>query len=588
VSTAIGALTPNLKVEGSPLAANLLGELVSARVERGLGLVGRATLRFSDAGYSLSASDTFALGKQVSISVPDSGELLSGTVTGVNLEQSSNAHPELVVVIDDDAYKLTRGSQAIAYLNRSYTNVIEQIAGRHGLTAAIDATTDVHDYLLQAGSDIEFLNAVVERTGLCWYVDGQKLVVTKVEVGTPDVRLELGTALTEFSVRASGLRPTALTVSGWDPAQQTRVVGNAQQPASAPETPAFLADYVGAKPGGSLPAAESAIAEFPTNQGEANATATSLYGDWAAGAIVARGTSVVSSRIKPGATVGVENAGPASGNYLVSEVDHLYNRNGFFSRFTSGPRRPAGLVDTLGSQPPSPGFTIPGLTVALVTANDDPDGEGRVKVKYASVDDQVESPWARVVSLGAGAGRGVVFQPEVNDEVLVGFEHGDSRRPVVIGGLFSKANTLPTADKLVANGAIDYRRITSRKNHIVELADGGGPTEQHILLKLGTAEHKLRLGADRFDIEVASGKEVTIKAGQAKFDINSSGDVTIEGNNVTIKAKLAVKVEAGSQATLKGAQTAVQGTQVQVKADGVGSVEAGGPLTLKGAMVGIN
>jgi hypothetical protein len=47
-------------------------------------------------------------------------------------------------------------------------------------------------------------------------------------------------------------------------------------------------------------------------------------------------------------------------------------------------------------------------------------------------------------------------------------------------------------------------------------------------------------------------------------------------------------VEAGSQATLKGAQTAVQGTQVQVKADGIASVEATGPLTLKGAMVGIN
>jgi uncharacterized protein involved in type VI secretion and phage assembly len=182
-----------------------------------------------------------------------------------------------------------------------------------------------------------------------------------------------------------------------------------------------------------------------------------------------------------------------------------------------------------------------------------------------------------------------VFQPEVGDEVLVGFERSDTRRPVVIGGLFSAKNQLPTGEKYVTGGAVTYRRITSRKNHVVELADGNDPTTQHILLALGTAEHKLRLGADRFDIEVAQGKPLTIKAGDAKFDISQAGDITIEANNITVKAKMALKLEAGTQAELKGtAQTAVQGAQVQIKADGVGSVEAGGPLALKGAMVAIN
>jgi uncharacterized protein YjlB len=141
---------------------------------------------------------------------------------------------------------------------------------------------------------------------------------------------------------------------------------------------------------------------------------------------------------------------------------------------------------------------------------------------------------------------------------------------------------------VVANGAVDYRRITSRKNHILEIADGNDPGTQHILLVLGTAAHRLRLGADRFDVEVGSGKPVTIKAGSAKFDINASGDVTIEGANITINATMALKLEGGTQATLKGVQTAVQGTQVDVKADGVGNVQASGPLTLKGAMVAIN
>lgn len=586
MSTAVGVLAPTIKVDGSPLAANWLNEVVSVRVQRALGLVGRATLRFTDPGYSLSATDTFALGKKVVIADPANGDLIDGTVTGVNLEQSANSQPELTVVVDDDAYKLTRGTKVLTYLNASYSDVIHQIAQRNGLQVQVDSTSDVHEYLLQAGSDIEFLNSMVERVGLCWRVDGHQLVVTKIEHDSPVLTLTLGQTLTEFSVRASGLRPTAVTVSGWDPATQKRVVGKAR--ITTPNVPAFLTKYVGSAPSAPLSAAAAAVAESPSTQSEAGTAATSMYDDWAADAVVARGTCDVSSLIKPGVTLSVRDAGPASGDYLVSEVEHAYDRHGFFSRFVCGPRRPAGLVDTLGSEPPSPGFTIPGLMVAVVTANDDPDGAGRVKVKYATVDDQIESPWARVVSLGAGASRGVVIQPEVNDEVLIGFEHGDSRRPVVIGGLFSAKNALPTANKVVANGAVDYRRITSRKNHILEIADGNSPDSQHILLVLGTAAHRLRLGADRFDVEVGSGKPVTIKAGSAKFDISASGDVTIEGNNVTIKASMALKLEGGTQATLKGVQTAVQGMQVDVKSDGIGNVQAAGPLTLKGAMVAIN
>jgi uncharacterized protein involved in type VI secretion and phage assembly len=317
--------------------------------------------------------------------------------------------------------------------------------------------------------------------------------------------------------------------------------------------------------------------------------AGAFYDDWAAAAVVARGTVPVDSAIKPGATVRVKNAGPASGNYLVTSVEHVYNRSGFTTRFTTGARRPAGLVDTLGPKGPDPGFHMAGVVVGVVTDANDPDKAGRVKVRYTGIDGEVESPWARVVSLGAGNARGAVFHPEVKDEVLVAFEHNDTRRPVVIGGLYSKSNTLPTGTSYVADGKVNYRRIASRKNHVVELADGDGPDQQHILLQVGTAAHKLRLGADRFDIEVAEGKPLTIKAGSAKFDISASGDVTIEGNNVTVKAKAQLSLGSDSAVSVKGnSQVSVQGAQVQVKADATGSVEAGGPLTVKGATVAIN
>jgi uncharacterized protein involved in type VI secretion and phage assembly len=321
---------------------------------------------------------------------------------------------------------------------------------------------------------------------------------------------------------------------------------------------------------------------------EAKTMAGGFFVDAAAGAVVARGVCVANDRVSPGATIQVAEAGPASGNYLVSEVAHVWGvKTPFRTRFTAGPLRPAALVDTLGAPAADSGFIASGLVVGVITDNGDK--AGRVKVKYAGIGGEIESPWARVVSLGGGATRGVVFQPEVGDEVLVGFERGDTRRPVVIGGLFSEKNKLPTAGSGVEQGKVDYRRITSRKAHIIEFGDGDSPDKQHLLIKLGTAEHKLRLGADRFDIEVAQGKPLTIKSGNAMFDINAAGNISIEGKNVTIKADGNLLLSGGQKASLESnAQTAVQGTQVQVKANGTGSVEAGGPLTVKGATVAIN
>jgi phage baseplate assembly protein gpV len=445
--------------------------------------------------------------------------------------------------------------------------------------------------LLQSGSDLDFLNAVADRLGYAWWVDGSTLIVKPLALGTSVKTVTLGEDLFEFGVRASGLRPSMVSMHGWSPDQQNDVTDE-NTAAAAGTPPTFVSAYTGSSPSSKLSPAPTALTEpRPLTANEAKMVATARYGDATSAAIVARGRCYVDSAIKPGVTITVNDAGPASGDYLITEVEHIYDRHGFLTRFVSGSRRPAGLVDVLARDTPDPGFVMPGLVVGIITDNNDPDTAGRVKVRYTGVGAPVESPWARVVTLGGGAARGAVFNPEVSDEVLVGFEHGDTRRPVVIGGLFSKQNTLPTGNAYVAEGKVNYRRIASRKNHIVEFADGEQPTQQHILLQLGTATHKLRLGADRCDLEVEEGKGLTIKAGSAKFDISSAGDVTIEGNNINITGQMGVTVKAGTTATLKGEVDAlVEGAlEAKMTSDAMASVEANeGAVTLKGMTVEIN
>src|SRR5262245_20921050 len=75
--------------------------------------------------------------------------------------------------------------------------------------------------------------------------------------------------------------------------------------------------------------------------------------------------------------------------------------------------------------------------VGIVTDNKDPQKLGRVKIKLAVLSEQDTSYWAPIVMLGAGKNRGWFFIPEVDDEVLVMFEHGDINRPLVVGSLWN-------------------------------------------------------------------------------------------------------------------------------------------------------
>ena len=68
------------------------------------------------------------------------------------------------------------------------------------------------------------------------------------------------------------------------------------------------------------------------------------------------------------------------------------------------------------------------LVIGIVTNNKDPENLGRVKVKFPALDDQLESEWLRIATPSAGKERGLLMMPQANEEVIVGFENGDTRR----------------------------------------------------------------------------------------------------------------------------------------------------------------
>jgi uncharacterized protein involved in type VI secretion and phage assembly len=581
-------LSPVVKVGGAALTTAQLQALVSVEVDLGLNLVGRTTLRFVEPAYDLEIQPKFALGTEVTIGFPGNVDVFKGLVTGVSLDQEVNYGPavtELTVTVDDGAYKLGQDTQNTAFLNSSYSDVITKMVSGTGLQSDIDSTTPTHPYLLQTGSNLAYLDWMVGRCGMVWWVDYGKLKVKAAGTSTATTIVKLGETLQRLSTRASGLHTGKVTVTGWDPAQQA-AIANVASKTTTPES-----TLVGKFPGRTSPSGGGVKVSgaSPLTADEAKQVSETMLAESTAAAVTTRGTCLANGAIKPATTVDVQNAGAASGKYLVTRVQHVYNSGGFQTHFTAGPIRPEGLVDLLSGPAQTSGGTISGLMVGVVTNIDDSEGKlGRVKVKFPTIGSDIESEWARVVTLGGGPKRGVVFQPEVNDEVLVGFEQGDTRRPVVLGGLFSDKNGLPTADN-VESGAVAYRRINSRTGHLIELADGKEADKKHILLKTSNG-HLIRLGEDKVEVTTAS-KPIKITNGDATFELTDAGDVTIQGKNVTIKATQgAVKIEAGAgDVGVKGVNVKAESTaNLNLKAGAMGSVEATGPLTVKGATVAIN
>lgn len=195
-----------------------------------------------------------------------------------------------------------------------------------------------------------------------------------------------------------------------------------------------------------------------------------------------------------------------------------------------------------------------GVVIGLVTNNKDEENLGRVKVKFPWLSEEDESQWARVATPMAGKDRGALFLPEVDDEVLIAFEHGDMRRPYVLGALWNGVDTLPK--EFGNDGKNNLRLIKSRSGHLIKLDDTDGGEKIELIDKSG--KNSIVVDTKENTITITTDKDILLKA--------PKGKISLDAKEIELKSSAAVKVEAGSEMTLKASATA----------------------TLKGATVNIN
>jgi type VI secretion system secreted protein VgrG len=190
-------------------------------------------------------------------------------------------------------------------------------------------------------------------------------------------------------------------------------------------------------------------------------------------------------RLKPGEKVRIEGVNFAGeGDYGLLSVIHRYDQsNGYRNEFTAT----VWMEYSCAEQPRPQRMT--GVVSARVVKHNDPRSMGRVQIKYDWMEDSMTS-WARMTTPSAGGGRGFMFMPEIGDEVLVAFEHGDPERPYIVGALWNGvdtaprqgfweeegteaagSNSVPIAKDTARN---DIKRIVTKSGHRIQMVDVKG------------------------------------------------------------------------------------------------------------------
>jgi uncharacterized protein involved in type VI secretion and phage assembly len=264
--------------------------------------------------------------------------------------------------------------------------------------------------------------------------------------------------------------------------------------------------------------------------------------------------------VRAGAVVDVKGVGKRfGGKYPVHTAIHSLKGGGVYeTHWTSAPDYTIGGM--VGGGPGSSGAGAPpfaeGLVVALVTNNNDPDKMGRVKVKYPTLSTSEEGNWARVCVPSAGKERGLMMLPQVGEEVLVGFEHGDVTRPYVVGSLFNGKDT-PGDVLAAADGSFGLRsdqKIVTNSKKATEIKSEDTLSMESTKGMAITSQDELSLGSTK-KMELSSDQQLVMSGMQSvKLSTNGSqlqiqaptGSLEISAMNIKLSASGTVQISGAS------------------------------------------
>jgi Rhs element Vgr protein len=548
--------------------------LISVTIERSVNRIASARLILLD---NDAGEDEFPLSNQDNLKPGSELEIKSGyhdeTVTvfkGVIVQQQlklKEGRSLLIIDCKDKAVQLSLIRKSAYYVDMKDSDIWQSLANAAGVTVEADATNVTHKQLVQYNcTDWDFIVSRAEMNGmLVSTVDGAiNIKKPAAASGLPVLTGTYGDNLYEFEASMDA-RTQVKTVKavGWNDADQVLAEG-------ASEEPSFAAN--GNMPGTDLADAVKADTFSIWHSG---AIADDELKDTANAALLKSRLGRMQGRLRvqgselanPGDLIAIEGVGDRfKGNVIATGVRHEIVRGNWLTDIQFGNN-----TEWFSSQPdvsaaPAAAMVphINGLQIGIVTDLEDPLSASRIKIKIPTLDNNEEGIWARQSTIDAGNDRGMIFRPEVGDEVIVGFIAGDPRYPIVLGALHSGKNAAPIEAKndnhekgwTTRSG---MKLIFNDDKKTINIETPGGNkciiSEEDKKITIEDLNgNKIVTSPDGINIE--SAKDIILKA---------TGDIKMEGINIEAKGSASFKAEGSGQSTLQSSgTTVVKGSLVQI------------------------
>ncbi len=256
-----------------------------------------------------------------------------------------------------------------------------------------------------------------------------------------------------------------------------------------------------------------------------------------------------------------------AGHFRIVKISHTSDGLGNYQNAIQGiPKEmkvPAAIYDTIH-------YPTAMEQPAVVIDNNDPEKLGRIKVRLMWHDNSSNSPWVRISMPNAGGNKGIYFLPEIDEEVLVGFENGNPDLPYVIGSMHNGK------DKSEWHNNDNYMKaIHTQSGNVILFNDEGGKETISLYNKDKKTEITLTL-EDGGNILIKSDKDITMdseklifKCKEMKIDAQDKIESTTNNHKFNCNQKLEITTgqEYSLQAGTNIKNTAGANFEVQSGAD---------------------
>ena len=465
-----------------------------------------------------------------------------GVVTNVQLHREGSDFGCIIVSGYSATYRMETAHSCFSWNDRTIGDVVKKLCEQAKVQLELNpAFKETKDFICQyEESDFDFIRRLAHQYQEWMYFDGTKLIFGKPRKLADPIRLEYGTTLSSLDIGLQTLARSEQVFSyhsGADREMQRmtpdlayghdKLAGEAfraslgmfSKPARQHALPRIsneteLVNYMGRKQ-----AAETAETHY--------ITAESQVPTLRIGSVI----SLYSSFLERVGNLSEESLG----NFIIIEITHEVSQGSYYkNRFKAIPATIKAL--------PSPKVRMPlaETQMATVLSNADPEGKGRVRVRMNWQTDGMQTGWVRVMTPDGGSSsdvksnRGFVFIPEVGDQVLLGFRHGDPARPYVMGSLF---NGVTGSGGFAAN---HKKSLTTRSGSTVTFDDTA-----HTILLQTTRANKIFVDELNGTITISSAEEVNVNT--KNVNINAS-----ENMNVNVGKNLELNVGENTNVSIGG------------------------------------